>query len=383
MMPLKRFVPASTAALRAGWSAGLSAALCVVTLPASAASLDTYAGVVGGSGQRGCTLVPAPQLADFFTFSSFRMPIGSVTGCGYNGSLDQATAAVGPLTLSNTLAPVPVGTVVSPGVYNGSAHSVARYGSVGASAKGRLVGQPGSITDLFQAVGAASFTDTLTASSPLVTALSAGFVSYAFSIDGRMATPGPQVAFEFSETYTEFVVQHQGGPSIQIFNANTNRRGVPTILNGPPPAGWTASVGSLAGGSIFELKDMPMVWGQPWELSAGLLAWAYGSGDNSFLSTAQLVGITLYNDRHEEVTSFDLSSASGTRYAGVVPEPSRVALLLAGLGLMAALMHRRRSTFATRTMVAAGSTPVALVERIAVDQRYWQGVMRSTGIRAE
>ena len=34
-------------------------------------------------------------------------------------------------------------------------------------------------------------------------------------------------------------------------------------------------------------------------------------------------------------------------------------------------------------MAAVGSTPAALAERIAVEQRYWQGVMRSTGIRAE
>jgi tripartite-type tricarboxylate transporter receptor subunit TctC len=34
-------------------------------------------------------------------------------------------------------------------------------------------------------------------------------------------------------------------------------------------------------------------------------------------------------------------------------------------------------------MVAAASTPSALGERIAVEQRYWQGVLRTTGIRAE
>jgi len=34
-------------------------------------------------------------------------------------------------------------------------------------------------------------------------------------------------------------------------------------------------------------------------------------------------------------------------------------------------------------MLAKAGTPLALAERIAVEQRYWQGVMRSTGIRAE
>jgi len=34
-------------------------------------------------------------------------------------------------------------------------------------------------------------------------------------------------------------------------------------------------------------------------------------------------------------------------------------------------------------MAAVASTPAALAERIAIEQRYWQGVLRATGIRAE
>jgi len=41
------------------------------------------------------------------------------------------------------------------------------------------------------------------------------------------------------------------------------------------------------------------------------------------------------------------------------------------------------AAFSESGMVAASSTPAALTSRIAVEQRYWQPIIRSTGIRAE
>lgn len=41
------------------------------------------------------------------------------------------------------------------------------------------------------------------------------------------------------------------------------------------------------------------------------------------------------------------------------------------------------TTLGEAGMVAGASTPTALADRIAVEQRYWQKVMRTTGIRAE
>lgn len=323
------------------WTLLLAAGLCATAVPAGAATLDVYAGVIAGPGTRGCTQVPAPALAGFFTFSGFVTPDGPVAACGYTGSLDHASGIAAPLTLYNGLAPVAVGSVVNPGLFDGSAQAIANYGALGAAAHGHLVGQPVNGNDLFESVGAASFTDTLTASSPLVARLSAGFVSYRFHLDGRMATPGPQAPFSFAQTYTLLDVQHQGGPVFEIFNAHTDRNGPPTIRNRPPPAGWVASTGSLAGGSDFTLEDMPMVWGQPWDLKVGLLAWAFGTGDNQFQSTARLVGITLFDVRHEQVRAFDLAATSGTQYLAAVPEPTTAILLLAGLGVFAALRLRR------------------------------------------
>lgn len=336
MMRIKAARPRPYAAAHSLVAAGL---LSLASPWAAAASLDTYAGTIGGSGigtvPGGCTMAPAPAL-DVFSFGSFTLPPEGVTACGYSGGLDHTTAATGPLTLSKQLPPVSLGTRPDSGSFTGEAHAVARYGSLGASAHGDIgAGRPTGSASLYQSVGAARFTDTLTASSPLVSALSAGFVSYRFSVDGQLNVPGAPEPYYFGETYMVLDVNHQGGPTYEVMNAHTRRGGVSTISNQAPPAGWTTAPGLLSGGSTFEVKDFPMVWGQPWDVSVGLLAWAYGSADADFLSTAKLTGVTLYDAHHVEVTQFSLIAASGTAYVGAVPEPASWALLAAGLGAVA------------------------------------------------
>ncbi len=302
--------------------------------PVSAASLDAYAGVIGGSGigtvPGGCSNAPPPAL-NFFSFTGTAWPVEGIAACGYSGSLDQVTAATGPLGISKSLQPVSLGSSPGSGTFEGTAQSVANYGRLGATAHAFIgSGRPGGNTQ-FQSIAAARFSDTLTASSPLVAAASAGFVSYQFSVDGRLTALGAPEAFYFGETYMALDLQHQGGPTYEVLNAHVRRGGIGTLSNRPPPAGWSTSEGSLIGGSTVFARDFPIVWGQPWDLKLGLVAWAYGTADSDFLSTARLTGLTLYDANHTLVSDFNLSAASGTLYASAVPEVPMGLLWLFGL----------------------------------------------------
>jgi len=326
----------------AHWRAAVLLAACAAAPQAGAApSLEAITGVVGGAGggssPLGCgTFGPVPELS-FFTFNTLA-PLGGYGPCGYSGGYTTATSPSGPLSRHASLGPVilgPPGPPGSTGYFDGTADARASYGSLGAAAHANIAGGvPGSSLALFESTGAATFSDTLTASSASMANGSAGTVRYTFSVDGSLTSLGTPGAFLFGETYAALDVQHLGGPVYELMNAHVRRGGLGTISNNPPPAGWVTSTGSLSGGSTFAI-DMPMVWGQPWDLKVGLLAWAYGTADSSFLSTAELTGLELFDAGHNPVTTFSITAASGTHYAAAVPEPSTVVLMLAGLaGLM-------------------------------------------------
>jgi hypothetical protein len=320
--PACRFLPVCTALLCAG--------------AASAASLDTWVGVVGGAGNgnigQGCTTYGPPAGISFFTSNGFGVPLGGITACGYSGSVTQTTAGSGPLTLGGSLSPVLLGNPGYSGSFDGTAAAVADFGRLGADAHANISGGiPGSPTALFESFAAARFTDTLTATSPLAANGSAGFIRYAFSIDGLSTSLGAPGPYLFGETLAVLDVQQDNGPVYGLLNASIRRGETGTINNGAPPAGWTTSMGSLAGGSTFYSLDLPMVWGQAFDLSVGLMAFAYGTADSDFLHTAQLSGVTLMDANHVPLSNFSLTAASGTDYVNAVPEPASVAMLLAGL----------------------------------------------------
>lgn len=180
---------------------------------------------------------------------------------------------------------------------------------------------------LSQSVGAATFEDALTATSPLAADLSAGFARCQFTVDGRLESLGVPEPFFFGETCMVLDLQHQGGPVFEVLNATVRRGGIGTVSHGPPPAAWTTSTGSPADGSTFMSLECPINWGQAWDLKIGLLAWAYGTADSNFLNTARLTGVSLFDASRQPVTNFSLSAASGTDYlAAPVPEPQTWAL---------------------------------------------------------
>ncbi|TFW17124.1 PEP-CTERM sorting domain-containing protein [Duganella callida] len=316
-------------------------ALCV-SLSAGAASLDTFVGALGGPGNSdingGCTTFgPPTELRNLFPGAGFSVPLGGIAACDYFGGYRARSQAAGKLTDSYSLGPVAQDK--NGNTFTGSANAIAGYGSLGASAHA-VLGTGYSYNGLFESIGGARFTDTLTASSPLIASTSNGYVKYQFSVDGSLTSLGAPAAYKFGTARMELQVQQDNGPVYAPFGAIQYRGSDGTVLNGAPPPGWTTSTGSLSGSSTVYL-ELPMSWGTSWQLSVGLFSWAYGTADAQFLSTAKLTGIELFDANHNAVTDFTLTAASGTNYLAPVPEPASQFMLLAGLAAIYLLVRRK------------------------------------------
>ena len=114
-------------------------------------------------------------------------------------------------------------------------------------------GLPNNGAAMFETVGAATFTDLISASSPNIAALSAGFVRYKFAVDGLTTALGAAAPYFFGETYMVLDVQQNGGAVSEVMNAHVLRGTNGLIRNQAPPAGWTAGIGSLSGGVRFSV----------------------------------------------------------------------------------------------------------------------------------
>lgn len=344
--PLNSMRPVAHALSRRG-SLAVTAAALVAASAAHGASLNTYAGGVGGitngSIDAGCYTSGTPdEIQPFFSGGSF--PAGGIAACGLTGGLNQNTGATGTVTSTMTVAPVKLGIPTSSAaLYSGQADAIARYGALGVSAKGSYQGGvanggPGTYDNT---VAAAKFTDTLTATSAQVTAGSAGFIRYAFELHGTASALGTPAPYYFGSTYVELLYEQSYQPVQYGWNVSLTRGSTGTIQNTTPPAGWITTPSYLSGSSTFYSFDLPIIWGQPWDLTVGLIATADGDVDADFLGTARVTGVQLFDSRHQAVSDFQLLSASGTDYLAPVPEASTAWLLLAGLGVV--LTRRRPS----------------------------------------
>ena len=341
------------------WSIAAWAAAACAPMAAHSASLEAFAGVVGGAGNGsiagGCTTYgPPAELAFFSGVAAGLQVLGGNAACGYSGGWTNLITTTGttPLLASASLPPTVLGNPAYAESFDGTASARASYGSLGAIAHGQYSGSPVSYsggTTIAASVGAASFSDTLTASvSHTYTDLSSsGFVRYRFSVDGGMTTPAAQVAYFGGEALTDFRIQHDGGPIFDqlLVHAYAGNTGTASGA-GAAGGGWTFGLGTASGGGTFESGLFAIDLLKPWDFKAGLIVNAYGNADADFYNTAKIVGIDLFDSTGQQITEFGLSSASGASYVGAVPEPASIALMLAGLaglmGLHAGLRVGRR-----------------------------------------
>lgn len=325
-------------------------ALMVMTPMANAASLRTLTDVWGGSGNgsiaQGCTTYgPIPDLGAFFNGGGWRV-LGGNVACGYTGVSSDQTAATGPLLTQQTLAPIALDNGGS--TYAGAASARAAYGSLGVASSGVHAGTTSGGTTATFSTGAAFFQDTLTATSPLLAPSAPGFVRYVFSLEGSASAPlGQRGAGS-----VQLNLQHGSGPVLGLgrLAVQAGDPGMFSAIDGDPGT-WSLGIGSVSGagrfGSTLHVPffgdvDLPMTWDSPWHLKVGLLAQTAHTSDASFLATAKLVDVQLFDAAHQRITDFTLSAASGTDYlAATVPEPPVRVLWL--LGLLGAVLRRRQA----------------------------------------
>lgn len=348
----------------------VACALCVGAMSggAQAASLQAFAGVVGGAGTgsipNGCTTYgPPAELAFFGSMAAGLQVLGGNAACGYSGGWTDlnSTGTTAPLVNNASLAPTVLGNPGYAESFDGTATSRASYGSLGAAAHGHYSGTPASFTagtTIAASVGAATFSDTLTATvAPSYTAVSSsGFVRYRFSIDGSMSMPGVPMAYLGGEVLTDFRIQHDGGPLYDELLAHTYTGGAGTVSGEGAAGGWTVGTGAVSGSSTFETGMFSIDLLKSWTFEAGLIVNAYGNADVDFYNSARLVGIELFDAQGNPITDFGLTSASGTNYIGAVPEPTSLSLALVGLLVLSGRCRRLRCGVARRALVSPTQT---------------------------
>jgi hypothetical protein len=322
--------------------------LAVIAAPA-AAQLNALAGEIGGAGSgtnasiaAGCTTYGFPtELGGFFTFNAPFVPQGGIGACNYSGAVSQNSASVGPVSNSQSLAPVLLGNLGYSGYYDGTSSSTSAYKSLSVSAYGNQNGVPGSTLALEQSLAASTFSDTLHLSGLAANSSSAGYAKYDFKVSGSLSAPGLQIANQFGEARAVLDLQQQGGPVYSVFSAGAARGAAGYLFNlGGPVPGWTVGTGSISGSSIFSI-ELPVDLAQPWDIKVGLLAWTNGSADVSSL-TATLDRLSFYDAQHAPIENLALAWTSETNNINAVPEPETYAMILAGLGMLGVIARRRK-----------------------------------------
>jgi hypothetical protein len=307
----------------------------VAATPARAAppSVEVFAGAVGGvpTGHdvpgTCSTYGPIEPEAKFFPSSvTFGSPQGGIAFCGYSGDTSDLVAALGPIVTSQAVGPVLLGNAGFAGSYMGTAEAVADFKVLKAGARGMITPPgSGSPVSLNYASGAAIFDDVLTATSPLVTIPSAGYVRYTFSFEGSLSAVGTAPAGSIIQSIASATlhIEHDDGPNYEIVRVDAMRGSMGTLHAPDGTMGtFVAGPDTISGGGTFTSTivgqfaniDQSFTWGKPFRLKAGLMATAIGDCMAEFSSTARLVKVDFYDAAHMPVGSVTITSASGTDY---------------------------------------------------------------------
>lgn len=245
-------------------------------------------------------------------------------------------AASGLLTdstsINNTFGP----TFVSTNTISGSAAANAQYGQVGASAGAVFTGYGDNLTVVgTEAYGL--YRESFNVADPLIANGTAGNIIFHFTVDGSMSITGPAGTGGLDIRF-----QQNNGPVYPLLSASVDPR-FPAAFSAPYTAaggsGFSVTSTTISGSGVFGTFALPFVFGTPFDFQLGLFTFALPELDNvinvDFASTAKLTGIDVLDLSGDSVTTFAITSGSGTLYdaAGVhipqsqtVPEPSAATL---------------------------------------------------------
>ena len=325
--------------------------------------LQTYTQVVGG--QSACsTFEHAPPVLERFGAIGGGLPLGGLSACGVAGGFNLVTTPTGPLSDTTSLGPIAgITSSFGSGTFQGSASAVANYGSIGAQSTASFTG-PTDSNPLVSADAFGRFSESLLfnpdAAHPLG---SLGFTTFAITVDGALtfnSLGGPSSG----QGRVELSYQQDANPIFTIFTANAGSGGTFAHITTSGVSNFVTTVipglsESVSGNAIVNTFLLPFVYGTSFDFDLGLVVAAgpraRSSLDASFLSTAFLSGISVFEQGGAVVNNFSITSGSGTLYDanGVhltasapgpmpVPEPSMLALFAVGV-LISGWWQRRKT----------------------------------------
>ena len=310
---------------------------------AQAYGTATHAMVVSGeahnaAGGFSCaTSGPQARESGFFN-TGIGLPTEGYAYCGLAGGIsDQSNLTAASLSSQAT------SSSFNGGVSTLSADARAGFGSLGVKSTGSFTGS----TDAFAyhaSEAAAYFSDAIPLPGSGI-----GTIQLNFTVDGSSFSVGN------SQSFNQLNYQINGGPSFNMFSANTSfgTSRVRDLFHEPTP-GFTQSGATLSGSAVVSTFNTSVTLGTNLNLLIGLYAASYpgpftGVANNDFWSTAKLTGILLLDGFGNPIT-FSVTGASGTIYdnagahapvVGGVAEPASWTMLIAGFGMIGGAMRRR------------------------------------------
>jgi len=323
----------------------------------AAPALDTYVLTAGGNSQFGAngnpfgcsTFAPDSGSALFGRTLELALPTDGAI-CGVGSVLRSASATSGSVQVAAPLA-VSFGAPTDPRTFTGNAQARAGFGSLGVQAVSSYTGTSDNSLVVGAQTGARQV-DTLTVGG----GSGNGIYRATITLDGAFLNIGR------AESEIEFGYSVGAGPTLMALRIMGIRDGAVSLyangafqaaLPGMTISGDLAHGMTVAGSTSFSF-DVPIVFGVAQDI--GLSLWAAtlpgsnvglaspSGADISFLSSARLTGIQVFDSGGQAVPDFTITSGSGTMYGpgGViaVPEPSALLMLCAGLLWLGGLRRR-------------------------------------------